>query len=98
MSTDLKSRRLFLTFRFVVRQALRLGKLLDKRLVRAITPLPWPLGDPLRVVDAVHGHRARIVVAIAVPQAAVVHHGHEVVLIPLCRPSATEKSCVSQPA
>jgi hypothetical protein len=67
-----------------------LGKLPDDPLVHAVRALPVPLVNPLRVPDVARGHRARIVVTIAVPQAAVVHHGREVVLTLLCRPLVIE--------
>jgi len=84
------SRRTSLALHLVLRQAWCLERPPDKPLIRAVTAFSWPPVDPLRVLDAVRDYRACIVVTIAVPQAAVVHHSLEDVLIPLCRTPATE--------
>ena len=95
MDGNSKCHRLFLTRCTVMRQAVYLGKPPDEPRVRAVSALPVPLVDKPGVPDAVRGPRARTVVTIAVPQAAVVYHSPEVILMLLCRPLRTKWPCCS---
>lgn len=75
--TDANSvcRRVFLPEYAVLRQAICLEKYLDESRIRLVNAFLRPPMNHPGGLDVVRGPRARTVVTIAVPQAAVVHHG-----------------------